>query len=123
MEKRKILIIDDEVDFTKLVKMNLETTNKYEVITENNASDGLTTAKRFKPDLILLDIIMPDMDGGEVCFQIENDEETKDIPIIFLTAVATQRDVKENNIIKGRPFVSKPIHMEQLTATIDDNII
>jgi len=123
MNKEKVLIIDDEEDFTKIVKLNLEKTRRYEVKTENKGSLGLTTAKEFKPDLILLDILMPDMEGSEVAVQIKNDEDTKNIPIVFLTAVATKKQVEETSgIIGGHPFIAKPVTAEELIDCIEKNI-
>ena len=85
MVKKKILVIDDEADFTKLLKLNLERTKKYEVKTENNGSLGLAAAKEFKPDLILLDIAIPSMDGYEIASVIRQDSSLSDTSIIFMT--------------------------------------
>jgi two-component system alkaline phosphatase synthesis response regulator PhoP len=124
MDKRKILVIDDEEDFTKLVKLNLERTGQYEVMTENKGLLGLVAAKKFKPDLIFLDIIMPDSDGGDVCYQLENDKETKGIPIVFLTAVAKKEEVKENwGTIGGHPFIAKPVSVRELVGCIEKKLI
>ena len=120
MEKKKILIIDDEKDFTQLVKLNLELTGKYEVRVENKSSLALSTAKQHKPDLILLDVIMPDIAGGEVAYQLKNDTNTKDIPIIFLTAAATKEEAGRG---KGEyPFVAKPASTEELIDCIEQNL-
>jgi len=120
MDKRKILVIDDEEDFTKLIKLNLERTGRYEVITENKGLLGLVTAKEFKPDLIFLDIMMPDADGGDVCYELENDKETKDIPIVFLTAVAKKEEVHESwGTIGGHPFIAKPVSVRELIDCIE----
>lgn len=123
MSKKKILIIDDEENFTKIVKLNLEETSKYEVRTENKGSFGLAAAKKFNPDLILLDILMPDMEGSEVAFQIKNDEDTKNIPLVFLTAVAKKEEVKASSgVIGGYPFIAKPVSVEELIDCIKKNI-
>ncbi|MDD5618322.1 MAG: response regulator [Candidatus Omnitrophica bacterium] len=123
MDKKKILIIDDEVDFTKVVKLNLEGTGRYEVKAENKGSLGLAAAKEFKPDLVLLDILMLDMEGSEVAYQLRSDEETKDIPIVFLTAVIRKREAEENKgIIGGYPFIAKPVGIDELTEVIEKNI-
>ena len=97
-KKKRILIIDDEESFTQLVKLNLEASGKYEVMTENKGSLGLVATKQFKPDLILLDLIMPDMGGGELSGQLESDEETKNIPIVFLTAIMTKEEAEDNHV-------------------------
>lgn len=123
MEKKKILIIDDEADFTKLVKLNLERTGKYEVETENHGSSALDAAKAFNPDLIILDILMPDMEGSEVASQLKEEENTKDIPILFLTAMIGKEEVNgSGGIIGGHHFVSKPVDIKKLISIIEENI-
>ncbi|MCK9602954.1 MAG: response regulator [Candidatus Omnitrophica bacterium] len=123
MDKKKILIIDDEVDFTKVVKLNLEGTGKYEVRAENKGSLGLAVTKEFKPDLVLLDILMLDMEGSEVAYQLRSDEETKNIPIVFLTAVIRKKEAEENKgVIGGYPFIAKPVGIDELIEVIERNI-
>ena len=123
MDKRKILVIDDEEGFTKLIKLNLERTGQYEVMTENKGSLGLVAAKEFKPELIFLDIMMPDSDGGDVCYQLENDNETKSISIVFLTAVAKKEEVRENWVtIGGHPFIAKPVSVRELIDCIEEKL-
>lgn len=120
MSKRRILVIDDEEGFTKLIKLNLERTGKYEVRTENKGLLGLAAAREFKPDLIFLDIIMPDIDGGDVCYQLENDWETKGIPIVFLTAVAKKEEVRDGRgTIGGHSFIAKPVSARELIDCIE----
>lgn len=123
MEKKKILIIDDEEQFTKIVKLNLEYTGKYEVKTENKGALGLAATKEFKPDLILLDILMPDMEGSEVAFQLTNDKDTENIPLVFLTAVAKKEEIEASKgVIGGHPFIAKPVDIKQLIEVIEQNI-
>lgn len=123
MVKKRILIVDDEANFTHLVKLNLERTRKYEVTEENTSSNAFLTAKKLKPDLILLDILMPGKSGDEVAFEINNDETTRDIPIVFLTAVARQIEVKNRGgVIGGYPFVAKPVTVEQLIEIIEKTL-
>jgi CheY-like chemotaxis protein len=120
---KKILIIDDEEYFTRMVKLNLEKTGKYEVKTENKGALGLAAAKEFKPDLILLDILMQDLEGGEVAKQIKNDKDTKGIPIVFLTAIATKEQVDASRgVIGGYPFIAKPVFEGELIDCIERNI-
>lgn len=117
---KTVLIIDDEVNFTRVVKLNLEQTGKYKVETENNGLSGLVAAKRCKPDLIMLDVMMPDIDGGMVAFQIKEDEETKDIPIVFLTAAASGVETgSQDGTIGGYPFIAKPVSLGDLIALIE----
>jgi len=122
-KKKRVLIIDDEESFTQLVKLNLEATGKYEVRAENKGSLGLVAAKQFKPDLILLDLIMPDMGGGEVSCQLKIDEDTKTIPIVYLTAVMTKEEVEaRGGIVSGLQVIAKPVTTEQLIDFIERNI-
>jgi CheY-like chemotaxis protein len=123
MAKKRIMIIDDEEFFTKLVKLNLEKTGKYEVRAENKGSQGLAVAREFKPDLILLDILMEDMEGSEVAVQLKNDVNTRDIPVVFLTAVVKKEEVASGSgVIGGHPFIAKPISINELISCIEKNL-
>jgi CheY-like chemotaxis protein len=123
MLKKKILIIDDEVGFTRMVKLNVEGTGKYEVRIENKGALALDTAKAFRPDLILLDIIMPDVAGSEVAACLYEDNSTKNIPIVFLTALVTEKELDGScSIISGYPFLSKPVKLKELIDCIDRHI-
>ncbi len=123
MPGKRVLIIDDEEVFTELVKMNPEATGRYEVRAENKGSLGLLAARQFKPDLILLDLIMPYMGGGEVSGQLESDEETKNIPIVFVTGIMTQPEAAtRGGIISGHQAIAKPVTTEQLLNVIEKNI-
>jgi len=116
-------VIDDEADFTKLIRLNLEQTGKFEVKTENRGSAALAAAKAFKPDLVLLDILMPDLMGSEVAAQMKEDDDTKNIPVIFLTAVVGRDEVvQRGGVIGGHLFVAKPVDIKQLVEVIDENI-
>jgi two-component system OmpR family response regulator len=123
MAKKRILIIDDEVGFTELAKLNLEETGNYEVRIENRGSQGFKAAKEFKPDLILLDIIMPDMDGGQVAHQLKADESLRGVPIIFLTAAVTGGEVdSRGGLIGGHAFIAKPGSIEELIACVEKQL-
>ncbi len=123
MEKRKILLVDDDVDLTELLKATLEKTGKYEVRVQNSGSRGLDSAKLFKPDLIVLDFSMPDMDGSEVAQMMMDDEEVKKIPIVFLTSIVTDEDVKSGRgLIGGIRFIAKLQSLRKLIASIEENI-
>ncbi len=120
MTKKRILLVDDEKSFTTLLKLNLEDTGNYEVRVENWAEDAYSAAKEFKPDLVLLDIIMPRMPGGNVAAQISEDPDLKNTPIVFLTAAVRKHQVEENEgIICDRPCLAKPATLEMLVATIE----
>ncbi|KPK98087.1 MAG: histidine kinase [Omnitrophica WOR_2 bacterium SM23_72] len=123
MDKKKILIIDDEVAFTRMIKLNLEATGRYEVSEENKGAQGVAAAKEARPDLILLDIIMPDLDGTTVATQLKEDPATKDIPVVFLTVVVQKKEIEDSgNIIGGYPFIAKPVNMEELIGCLSKYI-
>ena len=117
MRKKRILLIDDEPSFTRMLKLNLEESGAYEVREENRGRFGLEAARQFKPDLILLDIVMPDMSGGEVACEIEADRTTKDTPIVFLTAAAKKKE--DEGIIAGRTIIAKPVTVEEVIDCIE----
>lgn len=117
MEKKKILIVDDEVTFTRMVKLNLEETGEFSVLVENNGNNAVFTARLEKPDLILLDIIMPGTDGTIVMNQLKKDEATKNIPVMFLTAIVKKEETKDG-MIGGYPFIAKPVETQELLNCI-----
>ena len=120
MDKKKILLVDDEEDFCFFVKLNLERTGKYQVFTATNGTEGIRLAKQLKPDLIFLDIAMPKMDGGRVAEILLEDESTKTIPFVFVTAVIEKDDLaKRGGKIGGRDFISKPVKLEKLIEKIE----
>ncbi len=120
MAKKRILLVDDEKSLTNLLKLNLEETGNYEVRVENWAEDALPAAKQFKPDLVLLDIIMPRMPGGNVASLIDNDPELKGTPIVFLTAAVRKHQVEENEgIICEHPCLAKPATVDEVVAMIE----
>ena len=85
MPKSRILLVDDEPDIVETVAFMLQTRN-YSVSVASGGLEGIQKAKSEHPDLVLLDIMMPDVDGYDVCMRLKSDEETKHIPIIMLTA-------------------------------------
>jgi two-component system OmpR family response regulator len=121
-EKRRILIVDNDRNSTHLVKMLLERTGAYLVLEENDATRAHQTARDFRPDLILLDIVMPETDGGEVAEQIERDPMLRTTPIIFLTALVTKAEAEARLHIQGHPFLAKPINISDLIKGIEENL-
>jgi len=121
-EKRRILIVDDDPDSTHLVKILLEKTGNYVVLEENDADQAHQSARNFRPDAILLDIMMPNTDGGEVAAQIEADPELRSTPIIFLTALVTEPETKAGLRIEGHRSLSKPINIPQLIDQIEESL-
>jgi CheY-like chemotaxis protein len=117
--KKKILLVDDEKNFCTLLKMNLEKRGPFEVLTTSNPQEVLKLAKAIKPDLILLDILMPEMDGMTLAAALKGDEDTKDILTGFLTALVNEEDVRD---MKGKAganyFFSKLGTTEELMKAI-----
>jgi len=122
MEKKRILIIDDETGFTRLLKLTLEKTGKYVVREESDGTKAREVAREFKPDLILLDIVMPKIDGGDVASALKADPALSKIPIVFLTAIVSQQEATSGKLLGGFPFMAKPITLEGLMKCIQDNL-
>jgi CheY-like chemotaxis protein len=121
--KKTILIIDDEEDFCYFVKLNLEETGNFDVITATSGVEGIKKATTFQPDMILLDIIMPKMTGTQVAEELLNNKSTKDIPIIFVTAIAKRSEVgRRDEKIGGRLFMFKPVKFDDLIAEISSQL-
>jgi CheY-like chemotaxis protein len=120
--KQRILIVDNDRNTTHLVKILLEKTGRYLVLEENNSIKARQSARDFRPDLILLDVVMPDRDGGEIAAQIRADPELQNTPIIFLTALVTRAEAKAGLHIDGHPFLAKPIDIQDLTNTIAEHL-
>ncbi len=122
-ERKRILIIDDERSFTRMVKLNLEKTGDYEVREENRAPAALAAAREFRPDLILLDVIMPAMDGGDIAAQIQRDRHLKSTPIVFLTATVSRREAGTDGLNSGGAlFLAKPVSLEGLIQCINEHL-
>jgi CheY-like chemotaxis protein len=121
-EKPRILIIDNNRDFTHFTRIALEKTGRYSVWEENDSAKAHQTALRLKPDLILLDIAMPETDGGEVAARIESDPALHRTPILFLTALVTKSEAKAGLEIHGHPFLAKPIDISDLIEGIERSL-
>ncbi len=121
-EKPGILIIDNNRDFTYSAKVALERTGRYSVWEENESARAHLTAQRVKPDLILLDIAMPETDGGEVAARIESDPALHRTPVVFLTALVTKAEARSGLQIQGHPFLAKPISIPDLITGIEQNL-
>src|SRR3982075_3627931 len=117
-----ILIVDNNRDFTRTAKLALERTGRYFVCEENDSSKAHQTAQSLQPDLILLDIAMPETDGGEVAARIQSDPALHRIPIVFLTALVTRVEGKSGLRIQGHPFLAKPISLPELIKGIEENL-
>jgi CheY-like chemotaxis protein len=118
--KKKVLLVDDEKSFTNLLQLNLEQTGHYDVRVINVPEDAFPAAQEFRPDIVLLDIIMPRMPGGNVVAQFESDPALKNTPIVFLTAAVRRSRVEEmDGMVSGKPCLPKPATMEEIVAMIE----
>jgi CheY-like chemotaxis protein len=122
-DKPCILIVDDNQDFTRSVKLALERTGRYFICEENDATKAHQTAQNLKPDLILLDVAMPETDGGEVAAQIQSDPTLHRTPIVFLTGLVTKAETRSGLRIQGHPFLAKPISISDLITGIEKNLL
>ena len=122
-QKIKILIVDDEVRLSRLLKLTLVRTGKFEIRTENRGSNAQNAARAFKPDLILLDVIMPDMGGEKIAQQIRDDAELCHIKIIFLTALLTKQETgNTGKMIGGHMCLAKPVRGDDLIYCIENKL-
>ena len=121
MTPRRILVVDDEPSVTRNLKLNLEADGRYQVLGENHAAGALSAARTFLPDLILLDVMMPDMDGGEVAARLRADPLLRETPVIFLTAIVSneETDGHEMSNSGGEIFLAKPVDIGELKKTME----
>ena len=120
MEKKRILVVDDLASDTRLLKRFLEGTNKYVVREENDPIAALSAAKEFQPHLILLDILMPDMDGGELASRLRADPKLQAVPIIFLTAKVSKEEMQLCGGRIGKSIVlAKPIVLPEVADCLE----
>jgi len=120
VEKKRILLVDDEEDYCYFMSRNLEATGEFSVIVAHEGQVGIDLARKERPDLILLDIILPGLSGTDVASALLSDPETRRIPIIFLTAVVTQRElgVKAVKEIGGNNFIAKTAQTEEVVEAV-----
>ena len=90
--KKRILVVDDEPDFTYMLKVGLEVMGYYNVAVENDPREAVRAAREFGPDLVLLDVMMPKVEGGEVAARLRSDPELRDVPVLFMTALVGPED-------------------------------
>ncbi len=121
-DKIRVLIIDDEVDFCYFIQKNLMRDGRFNVLVATNGKDGIELAENELPDIILLDLFMPDMPGEDVAAALKENITTEDIPILFVTALATNDDIanRNENKIGNNYIMPKPVRTKKLIETILD---
>ncbi len=117
MSKKKILVVEDEESLLKLESILL-TSKGYEVKGVSNGQEALDAVAEEKPDLILLDIMLPEIDGFEVCRRIKSDENTRDIPVIMLTAKKSREDMARGEKVGADWYITKPFKSAMVIETI-----
>ena len=123
MKTSRILVVDNDPTITTPLKACLEASELYDVRIENDPEKALSAAKEFQPALVLLDIDMPKMVGGDVARSFSQNSSTKNIPIIFLSGMASQDEVDAaGGKISGYPFIPKPIDLPKLIVAIQKHL-
>ena len=122
-QQSRVLIVDDERVTTRLLQMTLEQTGKYEVRTENDPKLVVAAALAFRPDLIVLDVIMPEMDGGDVAAALKAHPSLSRVPVVFLTATVRKSEVDSHGgVMGGYAFLAKPASAETIVQFIDKHL-
>jgi DNA-binding response OmpR family regulator len=123
MNRIKVLLIDDEEEFCKALKLGLELTKEFDVLTATTGTAGLDLARKTKPDVILLDIVMPDVTGTEVAERLREEGATRHIPIMFLTALLRKDEEQKVDRSPGEyRIVAKPVDLDYLVAQIGNMV-
>jgi DNA-binding response OmpR family regulator len=122
MEPKKILIVDDEVDLVKTIRFSLEAEG-YTVLVSYNGEDALTQARKETPDLILLDIMLPKLDGYKVSRLLKFDERYKHIPVLMLTAKTQEKDKLLGKETGADEYIIKPFDMNELIKKIEKYLV
>jgi len=121
MPTPKILVIDDQPINVQLLKRKLEREG-LQVVTAHNGREGLDRIAEGKPDLVLLDVMMPDMDGLEVCQRLQANEDTRAIPIIFITARTAKENKLEGLGVGAVDYITKPIDLDETLARVQTQL-
>ena len=120
MNRKRILIVDDEAGSARLLKANLDQTGRYDARVENWPEDALAAAREFRPDLVLMDVLMPRMLGGNVAAAFKADPELQNIPVVFLTAAVRKSIVADHQgVINGAPVIAKPANLNEIIQCIE----
>src|SRR5260370_42627534 len=117
---QRILVVDDDPSVTRDLKLTLESDGCFEVLGENNPANALAAGSTFQPDLILLGVMMPNLDGSDVSARLHADPELRDTPVIFLTGIVSNDETGGHEMISGgETFLAKPVDIEALINAIE----
>ena len=119
-EKKRILVVDDDKSVANVIQLYMEATERYEVRTVSDPRQALQAALRFQPDLAILDIVMPHMDGGDLAAKLRAEPDLKGMPVVFLTALVNEVEIGgQGGAIGAHPFLTKPVEPADLIALVD----
>lgn len=120
--KKRVLLIDDEEGFTRLLKLNLLKTGRFEVDVENDSTKAFLKARSFNPDVIVLDVVMPNLDGGDVQAQLQTDPELSSVPVIMLTALVDSNELSQGAVAQAgaTTVLPKPVDLDLLLQLFDE---
>ncbi len=121
-DQSRILIVDNSSQFTRSARLLLEQTGNYVACAVNDPRRALETARSFKPDLVLVDLIMPQADGSEVAAQLEADWALHSVPIVFVTTLITPEEARYGRRIDGHRIVAKPVRSPDLLRIVEENL-
>jgi CheY-like chemotaxis protein len=118
--RKRIVLVDDEKDFCYFMQKTLEASGDFDVQTSHEGTEAIKMIKANRPDLVLLDVMMPGISGPDVAAELREYNITKDIPIVFVTAVVQEREIHENEyVIGGWHYLSKPVKTQELITLIN----
>ncbi|MFK7910035.1 MAG: response regulator [Akkermansiaceae bacterium] len=120
-ELTKVLIVDDEEAITQMLELNLTATGNYEVLTTNESLKAKQLASEFLPDLLLLDVVMPGLDGGDVLREIRSIPELSQVPAIMVTALVSNMEINQEDVVATGDCVMlpKPVRLAKLVETME----
>ena len=121
-DQSRILIVDNSSQFTRSARLLLEQTGNYVACAVNDPRRALETARSFKPDLVLVDLIMPQADGSEVAAQLEADWALHSVPIVFVTSLITPEEARDARRIDGHRISAKPHTAAELLRVVEENL-
>ena len=121
-EKPRILIVDNSSQFARNARLFLDQSGKYVACSVVDPRRALETARSFKPDLVLVDLIMPQEDGPEVAMEFEGDWALHGVPIVFLTALITAAEAKDGRRVYGHRILPKPAGSSELIELVEQNL-
>lgn len=119
MSKTRVLIVDDDVNLSRLSAMILENSGAYEVLTEKDSRRALAVARQFRPEIMLLDVDMPEKSGGDVAGEASADPELRNVPVLFITGLLSKAEAGNNEVdCGGMMFLAKPVAPEILLSAV-----